>query len=353
MAPKNVLIYAYDEPKSWQWALMTAFGEGVAKHSDMIGWRCLNAYDSTQFERADLIVTIGVERYATSLLIDCKKRDIPIFMISDGFIQRKGDRMKRYWAIGKNGFHAFGDIPPFNVPGDRWKSMEENGCSKLHPWRRQGGDYVLIAHQYAQTPFYLIDKQPWFEQTIKAIQSLTSMPIHYRRHARDKGRTKIPEGCLQSKQDSYVDALLDAHAVISYDSTALVEAVMHGVPVFAGTTQSMVNKVANHDINDLLNPKKPDRQQWINWMAYCQWNAEDFRSGECWDCLRNDYPLIVDLAMEPVQHEQIKQEPQLTASETPVNSGLINTEAVKGNPQKRKHSRQSKKSFRKEVAANG
>ena len=37
--------------------------------------------------------------------------------------------------------------------------------------------------------------------------------------------------------------------------------------------------VTNHDLSEINNPKTFDREQWLNNLAYTQWNLEEVRRG--------------------------------------------------------------------------
>jgi hypothetical protein len=76
--------------------------------------------------------------------------------------------------------------------------------------------------------------------------------------------------------------LKNAHCVVTWNSNSAVEAAIYGKPVFAFDEGSMVWEIANKSLLDLDTPKYPDRKQWANNLAYCQWTLEEIRNGDAW-----------------------------------------------------------------------
>mgnify|MGYP007000113492 len=57
------------------------------------------------------------------------------------------------------------------------------------------------------------------------------------------------------------------------------QAVIEGVPVFTGPS-SLAWPVANPDFTTLGMPKRPDRTQWLNDIAYTEWTLEEIAQGK-------------------------------------------------------------------------
>jgi len=43
--------------------------------------------------------------------------------------------------------------------------------------------------------------------------------------------------------------------------------------------------VCSHDLSQIVNPLIPDRETWLDRLAYCQWTPEEIESGETWEHL--------------------------------------------------------------------
>lgn len=83
-----------------------------------------------------------------------------------------------------------------------------------------------------------------------------------------------------------------SNILITHGSAASVEAIVAGLPVIT-LGPCVAQFVANRTIDSktLLHPYFPSdnaRWQWLCNLAYCQWNEEEFRSGEAWSFIRNE-----------------------------------------------------------------
>ena len=55
--------------------------------------------------------------------------------------------------------------------------------------------------------------------------------------------------------------------------------VLEGIPVFVGPC-SLAYDVGNTDLSKINNPSKPDRQQWLNDLAYTEWTTKEISEGK-------------------------------------------------------------------------
>ncbi|HNT88271.1 MAG TPA: hypothetical protein PKL84_10445, partial [Candidatus Hydrogenedentes bacterium] len=119
--------------------------------------------------------------------------------------------------------------------------------------------------------------------------------------------TETPSGCIESTAHTFAEELGNAWAVVTYDSNAALEAMIAGVPVFT-LGQSMIDACANKDLSKIESPLRPDRQQLMHWIAYTQYNPDEFKAGlPCKILIENDYALVSEAATEsahlcPVVH---------------------------------------------------
>lgn len=266
----RVLIYS-PGPPSRSDALLRQFAAFLQENGHGIGWRYFGAYN--QYEPADVVVTIGWNHAIAAIHTDQNKHEKPSLAISDGFV-RRGWKPGAYFAVTRNGLHAYGDQIGL-MPGDRWAKLGV----KLHPWRTNTNGHILIAHQHTPA-FDGHDRQPWFHETIRLLRARTKREFILRPHPRDRDRSALPPGCLVSTR-SFREDLENAWAVVTYDSNMAVDALLYGVPVFtAGKTKA--DPLACHDIELIEKPPKPDRQQWAHDLAYSQWSVNELRAGLPW-----------------------------------------------------------------------
>lgn len=74
-----------------------------------------------------------------------------------------------------------------------------------------------------------------------------------------------------------LDDLAATDVAIGYRTSALVAAVLNGVPTISLDARAPVRPVAGHDLAHIV---RPDRSQWLNDMSYAQWSGSEIASGE-------------------------------------------------------------------------
>lgn len=150
------------------------------------------------------------------------------------------------------------------VPGDRWAALN----TPVAPWARNGR-HIVVANP---TPTYSVSHPGlanWTDATIDALSRVTDRQIVIR------GK--------ESKRPLQHD-LEHAHALVAHGSNAAVEAVILGCPVFVDPS-SAAALVGLTDLTKIERPIYPDRQPWLNALAYSQWNETELIDGTLWRLL--------------------------------------------------------------------
>jgi hypothetical protein len=149
-----------------------------------------------------------------------------------------------------------------NVSDDRWKRMQ----IEVRPWQK-GGRHIVIA---APTETYskLHGCEDWIAKTVTALAKVTDRQLVIRDKEQFRRRP------LQTDLDG-------AHALVTHGSNAANEAVILGCPVFthASCAAALVGKT---DVNDIERPVYPDRQPWLNSLAYSQFSESELLDGTLW-----------------------------------------------------------------------
>ena len=160
---------------------------------------------------------------------------------------------------------------------------------KLKPWSL-GGDRIIICGQHDKSNQWkdMPTMSTWLLDTIRQIRERTDMPIVWRPHPRcpvpgieHEYKNVRREQPIQVK-DTYDDFDFDctgAYAVVNWSSNPATQAVMQGVPVFVGPS-SLAYDVGNKDFTTIGMPKRPDRTQWLNDIAYTEWTLEEIAQGK-------------------------------------------------------------------------
>jgi hypothetical protein len=147
-----------------------------------------------------------------------------------------------------------------DVPDDRWKALKLE--KELRPWRK-GGRKIVIADTLPD--YWNVRGLPedWSYQMAQYLKIRTDRPIVVRQ---------------KESSVSLQDDLKDAHCLVAHGSIAAVEAVVMGTPVFVDR-ESAAALVGRIGFDDIENPVYPERQQWLNSLAYCQWNEAELCNG--------------------------------------------------------------------------
>jgi len=137
---------------------------------------------------------------------------------------------------------------------------------KLKDWN-YNGDYVLVCDisEHAKK-FY--EKPNWLDDTVKELKKHTKREIR----VRSKG-----------SKTSFKSDLKKAHAVVSFQSTVCIDAIINGVPSFCDKV-SMGIPVSLDDLSLIEDPLYPgDRQAWIDSLLANQFTMTEIKNGTAWE----------------------------------------------------------------------
>ena len=190
------------------------------------------------------------------------------------------------WKVGLNGINRDAYFGEQN--NDRTRADHLGLVCKT--WRSDG-NYVLICGQHNKSLQWqgMPSMSNWFLNTYDKIRKYTDRPIIFRPHPRcrlehiERGLKHVyrqePKHIASTYDDFDMD-FSDVWATISYSSNPGTHSCINGVPAFV-STHSLAYDVAN-DIDflyDIENPLLPDRQQWLNDIAWSEFTVEEIANG--------------------------------------------------------------------------
>lgn len=177
------------------------------------------------------------------------------------------DAHKLWHRIVRNDLQHSHIIPR---PPDRWQRFRRSV-----PARHLGGRNIIVAAPDDKPcRFYGIDRQQWIDNTVNILQQHTDRPITVRQRVANRQERMIREPLTA--------ALADAHLLVTYNSLAAVEAIMHGVPVIVTAPVHAAQPVGSSDLTTAEDPYWPDQDllyQWLCHLAYAQFHVSEMRSG--------------------------------------------------------------------------
>lgn len=228
------------------------------------------------------------------------------------------DPNKKYYRFAWNSFlRNEANFGPSGNSDDRWKAIQKQHQIEIKPWRHTKGKYILIVLQHVidTSLFRMIEYYgsyyKWLYNTISRIRATSDIDIVIRPHPKHGMYSeffeahRIPDvlsefanvhwssnqGAQGFNGGKYLQRDLDdAQAVVGWTSNALTEAVCYGIPVYAMSPGAMAYPMGYSDlssVDDVHLRRHPDRQQWLNDLAYSQWTFEEIANGTAWNHIKN------------------------------------------------------------------
>ena len=183
------------------------------------------------------------------------------------------------WKVGIDGINGDAVFPDGNNKSDR---AEQLGL-KLKPWNTNGSKIIICTqHDKSQQWEGMPPIQQFVVDMIRGVQMWTDKEIVVRPHPRCK--LNIPGIEVQAPKQipgTYDDFDLqfeDVYAVINWSSNPATQAVMNGIPVFTGQS-SLAWDMSIKSLTNINNPLLPDREQWLNNLAYTEWSVPEISQG--------------------------------------------------------------------------
>lgn len=259
-----------NKKNSDQYIELFARGSG-ARPTELETWR----YEAST---APLVLR-GIMKH--KIIKRCWADQRPFWYMDSGYLgnrrYHKNPRGDKVWhrIVPNNLQH--GDI--IQRPADRWQALGMDAPAS----RKKGSKILIAAPDHKPCIFYDIDLDQWLAQTITTIKQHTDRPIEVRQ--RNPNRQARVTNDMQS-------ALVDVHALVTFNSIAATESILTGVPAFVLAPCNAALPVSNTDLSKIDNPWFPDRdlvEAWLSHLAYGQFHNEELANGRAWQILEENY----------------------------------------------------------------
>lgn len=188
------------------------------------------------------------------------------------------------WKVGLNGVNRAADYVPYGNDNTRVQQLKLS----LKPWRTQG-EYILICGQHDKSLQW--QNQPplskWFLDTYDTIRQHSDRPIVFRPHPRcrlehiERGLKNVyrQEPCpIRNTYDDFDLKFNNIWATVNWSSNPGIHSIIEGVPSVVGP-DSLAYTVAEHNLANIENPRRPDRTQWLNDYAWTEFTVDEIASG--------------------------------------------------------------------------
>lgn len=260
--------------KDLEYTLGQAFKNGAKKH----GWdvRCCDfVEDVTAY---DVVGFIGVKQ--AFLAKRCDEAGVPYIYFDKAY-----NRKTNWWKI------SYGGHQPTKFLG---KVRMSDARRKAEGWEFKGWraptdtGHVLIAGSSLKYHVYhnLEHPTPFWEKVVEELGTVTNRHILYRPKKSWHGATPL-EGTSYSVEIGINQDLKGAHAMVTYGSNAVMEAMMAGIPSIC-LGDAVAAPISSRSLSDVNNPREASVQEvhaLLNDLAHCQFSIEEFNQGLFWDML--------------------------------------------------------------------
>jgi hypothetical protein len=177
----------------------------------------------------------------------------------------EADNTNAYWRIIPNALHC------------NWIRNFDNTRTKklgleLKDWRTKG-EYILVCPS-SPTMERFLGEENWLQRTLLELNKHTDRLIVVRQKPRNN-TTSGPAAATVSLDHDFSRA----YAVVTLTSIVGVEAICAGIPSFTHVS-SPAAPVSNFNLSDIENPRRIDRQAWVNTLANYQYTTDEIRRGE-------------------------------------------------------------------------
>lgn len=241
--------------------------EAMLEGIEALGYKLVTHPTLLVYPDEALIVTWNIHARANDLQV-VQQAGGAVLVVENPYI--KYDKQGReYLAIGKGGHNGSGKTPEPSEERTRRFDI------RLEDWKT--GKHVLVIGQRGIGSPEMRSPPRWGEIVTEQVRAATTRDVILRPHP---GQTNI-------KQIPPLDEQLEgAHCVVMWASNCATTALAKGIPVFYNAPHCVLHKACNPML-DIENPYKGRRWPAFMDLAAAQWNLDEVRSGEAFQCLIN------------------------------------------------------------------
>ena len=260
----------YGKPRQRECA---AVAEGLRALGAAVTWRN-HGYltEGDIFPDMDVAVTFGQRLHSATAARMYRELGIPVLTV-DLPPLRVGEMGETHRALWLNHVNWM----PGPCPPDR---LERLGLRFRE--RREDARRVLVCGQTDDDAAHgmgPVEMREWARETLTAVDEF--YPVTWRPHPRNV--FKVAGFSAMTLAQSFAEVIREGwRAVVTYNSTVGLQALLEGIPVFC-SPRSFYARLGNVSLVGLHNPKFPaigELMSFFSRIAYVQWTFEELASGE-------------------------------------------------------------------------
>jgi len=193
-------------------------------------------------------------------------------------------------------YYSKADYVNQNSSNDRWNSLLKLSKYQPTPWRTNGDHILLLLQRQKGWMMKQVDNIEWGLKAIKRIREVSNRKILVRPHP---SQLKLDQSLekfknlenveLSNSNNTLRDDLKNCWCSVTFNSSAPVENIFCGVPVFMDDIDGIIYDASIMDWSKIEDQNHFDPSQWFSNLAYCMWTEEEIASGIVWKRFRNYY----------------------------------------------------------------
>jgi hypothetical protein len=234
----------------------------------------------------DVACAFGVKGKSRQIIEDHCALGIATLYFDKGYSRDKGEGGHTlYSRISVNAADPLAYMMLKKRKPDRWTKL---GLRMLERKPAPGGHVLVCCSSDKYCGFHdLGSAHEHAQKLVSHLRKITERHLVYRPKPSQKGVRPVGGASLSHKQ-SIGEALRGAHCVVTHGTTAAMDAILAGIPavVLGGSIARPIAETDIEKVDDPFWPSIDKRLAWAAAMAYCQWTADELRSGEAWTHLK-------------------------------------------------------------------
>jgi len=292
----KVVFYASDKPR--EHALAQALADGLGQYGDEFELRRTAEYGEDDLGNdlkwsgptpdTDVACVFGVKGRSRQIMQEHMDIGKTALYFDKGYSREKGGDAGQtlYSRVCVNAASPVRYLMRVQRDSDRWMNLS----LKLPKLSNNKNGHVLVAmsSQKYQDFYGLGDATHYAAKIVLRIWKDYGKQIVYRPKPSWRGAVAVPFAQFSRPPHTIEDALRGAYCVVTHGSSAPFDAIQLGIPSIC-LGPSIVAPICSGTLDDLDNPywaSERERFQWASNMAYCQWTADELRTGYAWEHVR-------------------------------------------------------------------
>lgn len=275
---------------TWRALIHTRDGDGVRVRAMADGIRAIGGIpvfsQDLQIDGLRFAVSWGASITDAAWRDQVRAAGLPLLIMELGYLKRcqgSGDPE----GYSQLGLGHIGWVPGSACAADRWLGL---GMAIAEPVQRSGPwDRLLILGQVPHDAQHGLDAPRLGRWLTSAARQFIAegFEIFYRPHPRHTlMRIDVPHRILKPQDFTLAQCFAQASAVLTYNSTAGVEAILAGLPV-ACHASAHYAEIANGS-----DRSRPAVEAYLHRLAYAQWTCGELATGAPLQFLNRFAPLL-------------------------------------------------------------